>query len=182
MVLTADDLFANVPVKGQVVIFDDEHYYMGGVLAEKLRIEGHEVSLVTPAPDISNWTHNTMEQRRIQKKLLQIGIKLFPQHNLNSVQKGVVELTCVFTDNKTHLDCDSLVLVTERIPNDEIYQNLQNEISEFPKLRIKTFQRIGDCLAPGIIANAVHSGHLAAREFENVNTEEVPFLRERVKI
>jgi len=182
LVLTADDLFAGVTVKGKVVIFDDEHYYMGGVLAEKLRNEGHEVSLVTPAPDISNWTHNTMEQASIQKKLLQIGVKLFPQNNLNSVQNGAVELSCVFTDNKTHYDCDSLVLVTERIPNDKIYQNLQNNKSELSKLKIKTFQRIGDCLAPGIIANAIHSGHLAAREFENVNTEEVPFLRERVKI
>ena len=169
MVLTADDLFADVSVKGKVVIFDDEHYYMGGVLAEKLRIEGHEVSLVTPAPDISNWTHNTMEQRRIQKKLLQIGVKLFPQHNLNAVHNGSVELSCVFTDHKTHYDCDSLVLVTERVPNDEIYQNLQNSKSEFSKLKIKSFQPIGDCLAPGIIATAVHSGHLAAREFENVN-------------
>ena len=88
----------------------------------------------------------------------------------------------MFTDHKTHYDCDSLVLVTERVPNDEIYQNLQNSKSEFSKLKIKSFQPIGDCLAPGIIASAVHSGHLAAREFENVNAEEVPFLRERVKI
>ena len=155
---------------------------MGGVLAEKLRFEGHEVSLVTPAPDISNWTHNTMEQRRIQKKLIEIGVKLFPQHNLNSVHNGYVELSCVFTDYRTHYDCDTLVLVTERLPNDEVFQNLQNEKINFSKTRIKTIQRIGDCLAPGIIAAAVHSGHLAARELENVSMEEVPFLRERVKL
>ena len=34
----------------QVVIYDDDHYYMGGVLAELLRGEGYEVVLVTPEP------------------------------------------------------------------------------------------------------------------------------------
>jgi dimethylamine/trimethylamine dehydrogenase len=45
---------------------------------------------------------------------------------------------------------------------------------------IKTIQCIGDCLAPGIIAAAVHSGHLAAREFEANVPEDIPFLRERI--
>ena len=182
LVLSADDLFLGESVNGKVVIFDDEHYYMGGVLAEKLRYDGHEVSLVTPAPDISNWTHNTMEQGRIQKKLLEIGVKLFPQKNLNSVKNGYVELSCVFTNEITKYECDTLVLVTERIPNDEIFQKLQNKKIEYSKKGIKTIQRIGDCLAPGIIAAAIHSGHLAAREFEMGEIEEVPFLRERVKI
>ncbi len=182
LILTPDDLFRNVSVKGKVVVFDDEHYYMGGVLAEKLRNEGHDVSLVTPAPDISHWTHNTMEQGRIQKKLLQIGVKLFPQNNLYSAKDGYVELACVFTDNITQYDCDTLVLVTERIPNDQIYQNLQNEKKIFSKSRIKTIQLLGDCLAPGIIASAVYSGHLAAREFQMGTIEEVPFRRERVII
>ena len=123
-----------------------------------------------------------MEQGRIQKKLIEIGVKLFPQQNLNSVHNGYVKLSCIFTDKKTHYDCETLVLVTERLPNDHIYKNLQNDKSNFSKTRIKTVERIGDCLAPGIIAAAVHSGHLAARELENVSIEEVPFLRERVKL
>jgi len=35
--------------KGEVLIYDDDHYYMGSVLAEKLIAEGHKVVLVTPA-------------------------------------------------------------------------------------------------------------------------------------
>ena len=34
---------------GRVVIFDDDHYYMGGVLAELLVNNGCSVTLVTPA-------------------------------------------------------------------------------------------------------------------------------------
>jgi dimethylamine/trimethylamine dehydrogenase len=167
---------------GKVVIFDDEHYYMGGVLAEKLRLDGHDVRLVTPAPDISTWTHNTMEQGHIQKKLLELGVELAPHHNLASVHPDAVELSCVFTDRRVRHACDTLVLVTERLPNDDLYRAMRADPEGIAKSGLKTIQCIGDCLAPGIIAAAVHSGHLAAREFEADAPGEVPFLRERVML
>ena len=39
-VFTPDDLMAGRIPKGRVVVFDDDHYYMGGVLAELLRAKG----------------------------------------------------------------------------------------------------------------------------------------------
>ncbi len=181
-VMTPDEVMNGVSPIGRVVIFDDEHYYMGGVIAEKLRLEGLKVILVTPAPDISNWTHHTMEQRRIQSRLLEIGVELATQQNLVSVSSNEVELACVFTDRRTRHECETLVLVTERLPNDEIYNALNVRQEELKEIGIKTLQCIGDCFAPGIIAAAVHSGHLAAREFEENSSYEVPFLRERVVI
>jgi dimethylamine/trimethylamine dehydrogenase len=181
-VLTPDDLMDGVSASGNVVIFDDEHYYMGGVLAEKLRLDVHEVRLVTPAPDISNWTHHTMEQGRIQTRLLELGVELAPQHNLVSVHSGEVELACVFTDRRTRHVCDTLVLVTERLPNNTLYHQLQSNPEGLAQAGIKTLRCIGDCFAPGIIAAAVHSGHLAARELEAEAPGEVPFLRERVVV
>jgi len=44
---------------------------------------------------------------------------------------------------------------------------------------IKSLTRIGDCLAPGIIASAVYSGHKYAREFDEPDLGDVPFKRER---
>lgn len=59
--LTPDDLMAGKRPRGRrVVLYDDDHYYMGGVLAELLANDGAEVHIVTPAADVSNWTHNTM--------------------------------------------------------------------------------------------------------------------------
>ena len=179
IVLTPDDVMEGVSARGNIVIFDDEHYYMGGVLAEKLRLEGHKLLLVTPAPDISNWTHHTMEQGRIQSRLLRLGVDLATQQNIVSVNSTKVELACVFTDRRTRHKCDTLVLVTERIPNDELYYALQERQEELTKAGIKTLRCIGDCFAPGIIAASVHSGHLAAREFEDDIPDEVPFRRER---
>src|ERR1043165_1371359 len=45
-----------------MIIYDDDHYYMGGVLAELLATNGYSVSLFTPAPLISYWSQFTLEQ------------------------------------------------------------------------------------------------------------------------
>ena len=181
-VFTPDDIMNDISVKGRVVIYDDDHYYMGGVIAEKLRREGHEVLLVTPAATISSWSEWTLEQEQTQKLLIELGVEFATQTDLASAAAGMVELTCVFTDRRTEKDCDSLVLISERIPNDELYHSLQEKSENLSAAGIKTLKCIGDCLAPSTIAAAVYSGHLAARELESVQHEEVPFLRERVQI
>jgi len=48
-VFTPDELLDGMLVAGPVVVFDDDHYYLGAVLAEKLRLDGLDVALVTPA-------------------------------------------------------------------------------------------------------------------------------------
>ena len=181
-VFTPDDIMNDISVKGRVVIYDDDHYYLGGVIAEKLRREGHEVLLVTPAATISSWSEWTLEQEQTQKLLIELGVEFATQTDLASAAAGMVELTCVFTDRRTEKDCDSLVLISERIPNDELYHSLQEKSENLSAAGIKTLKCIGDCLAPSTIAAAVYSGHLAARELESGQNEEVPFLRERVQI
>ena len=182
LVFTPDDIMDGVSVKGKVVVFDDDHFYMGGVIAEKLRREGHEVLLVTPAPEISIWTKWTLEQTQVQKQLIELGVELAPQTDLAAVHAGMVELSCVFTDRRTERACDSLILISERFPNDELYQLLEVESEKLSGAGIKTLKCIGDCHAPATIAAAVYSGHLAARELQAEPQEEVPFLRERIQI
>ena len=181
-VFTPDDIMNDISVKGRVLIYDDDHYYLGGVIAEKLRREGHEVLLVTPAATISSWSEWTLEQEQTQKLLIELGVEFATQTDLVSADAGMVELTCVFTDRRTEKDCDSLVLISERIPNDKLYHSLQEKSDNLSEAGIKTLKCIGDCLAPSTIAAAVYSGHLAARELESDQQEEVPFLRERVQI
>ncbi len=45
---------------------------------------------------------------------------------------------------------------------------------------IKTLTAIGDCVAPASIATAVFEGHRYARELDEPERGDVPFLRERV--
>ena len=46
-VFTPDDLMAGKLPKGEVLLYDDDHYYMGGVLAELLVKNGNTVRFVT---------------------------------------------------------------------------------------------------------------------------------------
>ena len=78
-IFTPDDLMdGNLPT-GCVIIYDDDHFYLGGVLAELLAQNGCDVTLVTPAPLVSYWTQFTLEQSKIQMRLMRLGVKLFPQ-------------------------------------------------------------------------------------------------------
>jgi len=66
-----------------------------------------------------------------------------------------------------------------RVPNDALYYELESRAETLSAAGIKSLARIGDCLAPGIIASAVFSGHKFAREFDEPDQGDVPFKRER---
>ena len=177
-VVTPDSLMAGAEIAGPVVIYDDDHYYMGGVLAELLRARGLGVTLVTPAPDVSHWTHNTLEQGHIQTRLLERGVALRPQQALRSIAADHVELACVFTEKAESLAAASVVLVTSRRPLDGPYHALVDNEGKPKDDEIKSVTRIGDCLAPGTIAAAVYAGHLYARGLDAPAGSDVPFRRE----
>lgn len=177
-VFTPEDVIADREIDGPVVIFDDDHYYMGGVLAEKLRRQGLEVTVVTPAPLISQWTVNTMEQPRIQARLLNLGVTILANHGLTEFRDGKAKLACVFTRNPTVLPAASLVMVTSRIADRELLGQLTAAAAQLQAAGIKSVDCIGDCLAPGTIGAAVFSGHRFAREVDRPRNEGVSFLRE----
>ena len=177
-VLTPDEVMAGRAVAGPVCIFDDDHYYMGGLMAEKLRLAGVDVIYVTPAAEVSSWTHNTLEQTRIQTRLMELGVRIRPHSNLASIGEDQIELECVFTGARLTLPCRSTVMVTMRKPVDHLFHALQISANHSARHAPATVVRIGDCYAPGTIAAAVYSGHRYAREFGAPITEDVPFRRE----
>jgi len=178
-VFSPDDLLENKLPTGNVVIYDDDHYYMGGVLAELLATNGCNVSLVTSAPLVSYWSQYTLEQERIQAKLTKLGVKLYTRNVLSEIQKDSVILEDSISGYKTELPRDAVVLVTDRISNDALYYELKPALDEG---KLKSLRLIGDAEAPNIIAQAVFSGHLAAREFDEEKTEGTPFKVERITI
>ena len=161
---------------GRVILYDDDHFYLGGVLAELLAQNGCDVTLVTPAPLVSYWTQFTLEQSKIQTRLMKLGVKLFPQTLLSDIQPDSVSLTHSLTGETTIFSREAVVLVTDRISNDSLYYELQPALAEG---KLKSLRLIGDAEAPNIIAQAVFSGHLAAREFDEKPVEEMPFKIER---
>ena len=173
------NLQGRAPALQNFIIYDDDHYYMGGVLAELLAMNGFGVTLVTPAPLVSYWSQFTLEQERIQHKLMTLGVKIYTQTVLSAIQSDCVRFTNTISGSETELQRDGVVLVSDRISNDELYYEL-NPVLEEGKLN--SLRVIGDAEAPNIIAQAVFSGHLAAREFEEDKIEGTPFKMERITI
>jgi dimethylamine/trimethylamine dehydrogenase len=180
-VFTPDDLMDGKILSGHVVIYDDDHYYMGGVLAELLATNGCQVSLVTPAPLISYWSQFTLEQERIQAKLMKLGVKLYPQNVLSKIADDCVRLVNTISEDEMELSRDAVLLVSDRTPNDSLYDALTPALSQGER-GIRSLRIIGDAEAPNIIAQAVFAGHLAAREFDEGQVEGMPFKVERVSI
>jgi dimethylamine/trimethylamine dehydrogenase len=166
-VLTPDDLMAGRRPKGKrVLVWDDEHYYMGSVLAELLADAGHEVSYATPAIDVSTWTHATMEQPFIQKRLLEKGVRLHLTRNLEAVAPGAATLACTYTGRLEEVAADAVVLVTSRLPDDTLAADLTARRDDWSAAGIESVTAIGDALAPATIAHAVHAGRRYAEELD----------------
>ena len=169
--LTPDDLMAGRrPAGERIVLFDDDHYYLGGVLAELLAGEGKRVTLVTPAPRVSEWSVNTMEHARIHRRLVESGVELATAHALAAVEGGAARIVDVYTGRDRELPLDGLVLVTARLPNDALALELGATA-------------IGDAYAPGTIATAVWDGRRYAEEFDGEpSADAAPFRREMVEL
>lgn len=165
-VFTPDDVMAGAVLPSPVLLFDDDHYYMGSVLAERLAAQGVEVIFVTPAPDVATWTHNTLEQHRIQRRLLELNITIIASHSLMNVTPEGVIACCAYTDRPRFIPATSLLLVTSREPEQGLYLSLSESPEQRLSAGIETLTLVGDCLAPGTIAAAVYSGHRMAREFD----------------
>jgi dimethylamine/trimethylamine dehydrogenase len=178
--LTPDDVMDGRYPAGPTVVFDDDHYYIGGIVAEKLRREGLEVILVTPAERVSAWTVNTLEQHAIQRHLLELGVRIMTNTHMAAFSGDEATLECVYTGRRSGLAAASIVTVTSRESNDELADALAASAQALGAAGIASVVSIGDCLAPSTIAAAVYAGHRYAREFDQPDS--VGFRRELPQI
>ncbi len=178
-IFTPDDLMAGRVPSGKIVIFDDDHYYMGGVLAELLASAGASVTLITPAAYVSEWSNNTLEQAAIHRKLASLGVAIELNKAVAAIGPASVTVECVFTGVSTDIPADAVVLVTSRAQNDEIWKALKAREDDWPGKGIKSIKVIGDAAAPGPIAWATYAGHRYARELDEPDIgDALPFRRE----
>jgi len=181
-ILTPDDLLDGMSASGPVVVYDDDHYYLGGVLAEKLSKDGLAVTLVTPESIVSAFTKTTLEQHRIQRQLIELDVNIVTGHRLDKVNKGSVTLACGYTGRERDIDATNVVMLTSRLPIDELYWQLNERQSEWHDFGLETVTRIGDCYGPATIAAAVYEGHRFARELDETPLNELGFRRELTEL
>jgi dimethylamine/trimethylamine dehydrogenase len=165
-IYTPDDLMAGAgPTGGTVLLYDDDHFYMGSVLAELLVARGCKVHFVTPAVKVAEWTDNTLEQSTIQRRLADLGVTIHLSHAPDRIHAGAVDLTCTWSDRRTTVDCNAVVMVTSRRPNDALFHDLKAR--DWQSAGIASLKLIGDAAAPGPIAWATYAGRRYAEELDS---------------
>ena len=157
---SAEDVLDGIlPTGKHVLIYDDDHYYLGSVMALTLQSKGYNVSLMTPAGRACAWGAMTDEQHQSNAALRTAGVQIITNRVLIDAGDHALH-ACVDTGDVAQLACDAIIPLTRRAPNSGLYNAMV-------KTGLKTLRRIGDVDAASTIAAAVYSGHLAAMEMLN---------------
>jgi dimethylamine/trimethylamine dehydrogenase len=197
--LTPDQIFAGKkPVGKKVTILNGDPYYMAPSLAEKLATEGYEVTVVDGV-GLGSYMEFTLELPNMERRLHELGVEVIGDHWASRAEDNRLEIFNLYGDsskrvykgpgqlprekpNDTHHwhEFDSLVLVTGRHSNCELYDGLKARKDEWAANDIKDVYLIGDALAPKIIADATFDGHRLAREIEDEEAQyHRPYKREK---
>jgi len=176
-VFTPNDILEGRMPQGKALVYDDDHYYMGSVVAEALVAQGVEVCFVTPENLVSAWGVMTDEQYQTQQQLIELGVEIITAHGLDEFDGSTARLGCVYSERSREVAADAVVLVTARTPVDELYKEIAGTLETETQQPSPTLHKIGDCDAPAIIAAAVYAGHRYAREL-GTDMEQSAFVRQ----
>jgi dimethylamine/trimethylamine dehydrogenase len=178
MIISGDEILEKpIKSKSKFLIYDDDHYYFGSVLALELRKQGHEVTLVSPAGRVCSWGEFTDEQTRSNTEVMKAGIQVINNYKIEQVMNGSAELYCIFSGESKKVSCDFVVPITRKIPVTDLYDDLCSRVEYWGSNGVQKVIKIGDAEAPSIIAAAVHSGYRSAIEIDNPFSEALNFSR-----
>jgi dimethylamine/trimethylamine dehydrogenase len=172
------------PQGERVIIVDNDGYFMGVSLAEKLATEGKKVTIMTPMGHIAPYMHFTLEAPNMHRKLHKLGVEIVPYHLPTKIEAGGLTAAHVYDEEgqEQTWEADATVLVTQRRSNEALFRELKDSVGldALQAEGVEALYRIGDCEAPRLIADAIFSGHRLAREIDSDNPAvPLPFKRER---
>jgi dimethylamine/trimethylamine dehydrogenase len=168
-----------VPGK-RVVVYDAEGYFVAAGLAEKLAGEGHDVELATCLERIAPVSDETLEGPMLRQHLHDVGVKQRAGFLAGEIGEGFMRGTDEFGE-PVEVEADAVVVVTQRLSNEALYLELAEDADALRAEGIEALYRIGDCVAPRIIAEASFDGHRLAREIDSEDpATPLPYTRERI--
>jgi len=176
---SADDAITNDAARGSVIIYDDDGYYIGSLLAEKLALAGCNATLISTESEIAHWTRYTQEQAAILARLAQLGVGWRCNLLATRWASGRLETTCRLSGKVEIIEASTLIPVTSRLPNRQLHDELLLRLEQGRAGGIKSLRLIGDAEAPATIAHAVYAGYRLAHTFEGEADDP---LRDRVVI
>jgi dimethylamine/trimethylamine dehydrogenase len=167
------------PAGSRVVVYDAEGYFVAPGIAEVLAAEGFEVTLVTSLETVSPISDLTLEGPMLRQHLHEVGVSMERGITLLSVEPGRVVGEDEF-EEPWSLEADGVVLVTQQVSDEALYLELAGDPDGLRDAGIEAVYRIGDCVAPRMISEAIFDGHRLAREIDGADPSvPLPFDRER---
>ena len=154
-VFAAEDLLSGDCNVGQeVVIYDTQGDYMALAVADMLLNQGKSVTILTHYHYAGiNGESTTVES--LYARILGKKISFIPNAIVTKMNDSTVWFYDKFTQVERTVDADSVVLVTWKLPNKEIYNALNG--------KVKKLIAIGDCVSPRLLEQAVYEAHETAR-------------------
>jgi dimethylamine/trimethylamine dehydrogenase len=181
-VLTPEQIMleGKVPHGKRVVVYDAEGYITAAGLAEKLAGEGFYVELVTCLELIAPVTDETLEGPMLRQHLHDVGVRQRRGFIATEIEEGGIRGTDEFGE-PLELEADAVVLDTQRLSNEALYLELARDREALRSEGISALYRIGDCVAPRVVAEAAFDGHRLAREIDSDDpATPLPYRRERI--
>jgi dimethylamine/trimethylamine dehydrogenase len=167
------------PPGPRVAVYDAEGYYVAPGIAELLANEGFEVHLVTSLESVSPISDLTLEGPLLRQHLHERGVAMHRGVTIHRVDAGSVSGEDEFGDPFS-LAADGVVLVTQQISDEALYLELAGDREALEAAGIVAVYRIGDCVAPRMISEAIFDGHRLAREIDRPDpAHPLPYDRER---
>ena len=135
---------------------------------------------MAPFPSLAPHTQFTLESSRLNRGLRALGVEIVTEHVLTGVADGAATSMSVWDERMHEWPADGTVLVTQRRSDDALFRALDSDRERLAAAGIVALHQIGDCYAPGLIAESIFSGHRLAREIDSPNPAvALPFVRER---
>jgi dimethylamine/trimethylamine dehydrogenase len=180
-VLTPEQVMLDgkAPLGERVFVFDCEGYFTGAGIAEKLAGEGFTVELATPFERVAPVCDETLEGSLLRQHLHEVGVRQRTGIHLTRIDERTLGAADAFGE-PFELEADAVVLVTQRLSNESLYLTLKADEEALRAEGIEAVYRIGDCVAPRVISEAIFDGHRLAREIDSENPAvPLPYRRER---
>ena len=165
-VLTPEQVMVGKRPAGQrVVVYDAEGYFVGPGIAELLAAEGFETHLVTSLDVVSPISDLTLEGPMLRQQLHDAGVSMQRGVTVLAVEPGLVSGEDEF-EEPWSIETDGVVLVTQQVSDDALYRELVADRAALDAAGIESVYRIGDCVAPRMISEAIFDGHRMGREID----------------
>lgn len=145
----------------RVLIIDDFGDTTAMGIAQLLADAGHQVEIATMAPLIGGQAMLTFDAPSIvYPSLAKAGVKFSPSTTVQSIDAGAATLIDVWSQEARTAEFDSIVVNMLRKPEDALYLELRG--------RGVPVRRIGDCVAPRRVDEAIYEGFELGMEVESL--------------